>query len=122
MAMTGLLGVRQSASGTNATITEVIGIQGVVRRPRRSYDLGYNPANAGKPDRPGRAFGQVKYAAADEGTAVIDGDHHAAFAVGDPEPGAERQGAVRRSHGVLVKTLAGSGFAAGFTAVIRCYS
>ena len=93
--------------------------QGVVKRLRRSHDLGDNPADAaaGQPDRAGRTFGQIKYSAADKRAAVIDGDDHAAVAMGDLEPGTERQAAVSRGHGVLVEALAGRGLAAGFIAV-----
>ena len=62
----------------------------------RYNDLGDDAADAGagQADGAGGAGGQVEHPAADERAAVIDGDDDAAAAMGDPELGAERQGAV----------------------------
>ena len=78
-----------------------------------------DPADAGAGEAycAGGAGREVEDAAADEGAAVVDGDDDAAAAMGDPEPGAERQTAVSRGHGVLVEARSGGGLAAGFVAV-----
>src|SRR5258708_6610056 len=75
-------------------------------------------AGAGEPHGAGCTRRQVEHAAADEGAAVVDGDNDAAAAMGDLEPGAERQRAVGAGHCVLVEARAGGGLAAGFVAVI----
>jgi hypothetical protein len=82
-------------------------------------DLGGDVADAGRrqADRTGGARGQVKHAAADERTTVVDGDDDAAAAMGHPELGTERQRTVGRRHGVLIETLARGGLAARFVAV-----
>ena len=76
-------------------------------------------AGAGQADGAGGAGGEVEHAAADERATVVDGDDDAAAAMGNPEPGAERQAAMRRGHGVLVEARARRGLAAGFIAVKR---
>src|SRR6202790_2899272 len=52
-----------------------------------------------------------------EGAAVVDGDDDAAAAMGHPELGAERQGAMGCGQGILIEALAGGCLAAGFVAV-----
>ena len=91
---------------------------------QRLHNLGDNAANAAarQPDRAGGTFRQIQDTAADERAAIIDGDHHAAAAVGNPQLGPERQTAMGGGHGVLVEALAGRGSAAGFTAVIGGYA
>jgi hypothetical protein len=85
-------------------------------------DLSRDAADAVQADRTGRARGEVQYPAVDERAAVVDGDHHAAVAMGDPELGAEWQRAVGTGHGVLIEPLTRSRLAAGFVAVKRGYS
>ena len=51
-------------------------------------------AGAGQADGAGSARGEVEHAPLDEGTAVVDGDDHAAAAMGDAQLGAERQRAM----------------------------
>src|SRR5712664_4369272 len=102
-----------------ATHTELDGTGRAFKRPKRSGDdLGNHAADAsaGQADGASGAGGQVKYTATDERATVVDGDDDAAVAMGDPELGAERQGAVGRGHSVLVEALAGCGLAAGFIA------
>src|SRR5437867_10472 len=95
-----------------------------VRRARLRDDLGGDVADAGagQADGAGSARGQVKHAALDEGTTVIDRDDDALATMGHPELGAERQRAVGRGQGVLVEALSGGGLAAGFIAVKRSLS
>src|SRR4051794_6688798 len=59
-------------------------------------DLGGDAADAaaGQANGTGRARGEVEHASPDEGTAVVDGDDHRSAAMGDAQPGAERQGLV----------------------------
>jgi len=84
-------------------------------------DLGGDPADAGagQADGTSRARGEVEHSAMDERAAVVDGDDDAPAAMGDPQPGAERQRAVSAGHGVLVEALSGGSLAAGFIAVER---
>jgi hypothetical protein len=92
---------------------------GAVTRALRD-DLGGDVADAGagQADGTGSARGEVEHASLDEGATVVDRDDDALAAMGHPELGAERQGAVGRRHGVLVEALTGGGPAAGFIAVI----
>jgi len=98
-----------SAASLNPTQhTELDGTGRAFKRPKRSGDdLGNHAADAGAGQANGAsgAGGQVKHTAADERATVVDGDDDAAVAMGDPELGAERQGAVGRGHGVLVEAL-----------------
>src|ERR1700681_4387710 len=91
--------------------------RGVRRRLRDDVGGDAADAGAGQADRAGSAGGQIQHPAPDERTSVVDGDDDALAAMGDAQLGAERQGAVGRRHGVGVHALAGSGSAAGFTAV-----
>src|SRR5437763_3670069 len=109
---------RRQAFLRNATLTRS------EERRRRAIsasgdDLGGDTTNAGtgQADGAGGTRGQIEDAATDERAAVIDGDDDALAAMGDAQPGAERQRAVGRGHGALVEALAGSGPAAGFIAV-----
>ena len=83
-------------------------------------DLGDHTADAaaGQTDHAGGTFRKIQHTTADERTAIIDGDDHAAAAMGDPQPGSERQMAMGGGHGVLIEALAGCGAATGFIAVI----
>src|SRR6202035_3241438 len=74
-------------------------------------------AGAGQTDRASRARGQIQHPTANERTTVIDGNDHAAVAMGYPEPGPKRQRAVGACHRILIETLARRGFAAGLCAV-----
>src|SRR5437763_8037458 len=114
---------RRQAFLRNATLTRS------EERRRRAIsasgdDLGGDTTNAGtgQADGAGGTRGQIEDAATDERAAVIDGDDDALAAMGDAQPGAERQRAVGRGHGALVEALAGSGPAAGFIAVIGGHS
>ena len=75
-------------------------------------------AAAGEADGMRGALGEVEHAAANERSAIVDGDDDAAAAVSDLQLGAERQGAVGGGHGVLIEALAGGGLVAGLVAVI----
>src|SRR5947209_18348367 len=79
-------------------------------------------AGAGQADGTGSARGEVEHASPDEGPAVVDGDDNALTAMGNPEPGAERQRAVGAGQGVLVEARTRGGLAAGFIAVERGHS
>src|ERR1700692_2476529 len=83
------------------------------------YDFGDDTADAGagQTDRASLARGKIQHHAANERPAVIDGNDHAAVAIGYPEPGPKRQRAVGACHRILIETLARRGFAAGFVAV-----
>src|SRR3954464_4219058 len=65
---------------------------------RSGNDLGGDAADAGagQADGAGGAGREVEYAAANEGTTVVDGDDDAAAAMSHPKSGAERQAAVGR--------------------------
>src|SRR5882757_491625 len=91
---------------------------------QRSEDLGGHAANAGtgQADFTRRGGRKVENTAMDEGAPVIDGNDHAAAAVGDPELGAERQRAMGAGQGVLIEALSRGGPAAGFIAVIGGHS
>src|SRR5712672_2480302 len=82
-------------------------------------DLGGNAADAGagQTDGAGSTRREVEDTPPDEGTAVVDRHDDRSAAMGDAQLGAERQGPMRRCHGVLVEALAGRGLAAGFIAV-----
>ena len=113
----------RAASSASLTLRNIPNLMEPEERsnaPKRSGDdLGNHAADAGagQADGASGASGQVEHTAADERATVVDGDDDAAVAMGDPELGAERQGAVGRGHGVLVEALAGRGLAAGFIAV-----
>ena len=87
---------------------------------RRLHHLGDHAADAaaGQSDRAGGARRQIEHAAADERATIVDGDDHAAAAVGDLELGPERQAAMSGGHGVRIHALAGRGPVAGFKSVI----
>ena len=72
---------------------------------------------AGEPYRAGSALRQIEHTTLDERAAVIYGDDDAAAAMGDLEPGTERQGPVCGSHSFLIEALARGGLAARLVAV-----
>src|SRR5450432_2465444 len=86
------------AAVTDATLTEPDGVERRSNALGRSEDLGRHAAyaGAGQADFAGCGSRQIEHPAMDEGAAVVDGDDDAAAAVGHPELGAERQGAVSR--------------------------
>jgi len=83
------------------------------------YDLSRPPLQAAR-----GALRQVDVAGEtaalfDERPAIVDAHHDGAALIGHAQERAERQGAVRRRHGVRIEPLAARGVAAGFEAVIR---
>src|ERR1700733_8337578 len=74
-------------------------------------------ADAGQTDAARRALRQIDVAGEmaallDERPAIVDAHHHGAALIGDAKERAERQGAVRRRHGVGIEPLAARGMTA----------
>lgn len=85
---------------------------------RQHFDPnGHDPAGD-EAETAGDADGDIDHAAADEGTAIIDGDHFrlAVGEVDDADLGAHRQRLVGRGGGIVLEALTARGAAAAVAA------
>src|SRR5882757_5674185 len=110
--------ILRNATQRNATLTGSVGPEMARGNRALGDDLGGDAADAGTGEADGTCCTgrKVEHASPDERATVVDGDDHAAAAMGDAQLRAERQRAVGAGHGVLVEARTGSGLAAGFIA------